>query len=122
MKATELNEDRFGKRSPTEHELARKHGVPITAIYSELDLGMDVELEHTDDEDIAREIALDHLDELPDYYTRLRRMEGQKSQPKTDLLTIRDLEAIIEHSANQMGITVYELLSRLQRRFGNDEE
>lgn len=121
MKATELKEDRFGVPTPSEEEVAKKHGVSLAAIKRELELGMDVELEHTDDEDMAREIALDHLDELPDYYTRLRKMEGQKSQPKTDLLTIRDLEAIIEHSADKLGITVYELLSRLQRRFGNEE-
>lgn len=41
----------------------------------ELKLGIKVEMEHTDDETIAKAIAKDHLSELPDYYTRLVKME-----------------------------------------------
>lgn len=49
--------------------------------------GMDVELEHglhdlvtnvTDDDPLVTgKIALAHLNEFPDYYTRLERMEGE---------------------------------------------
>jgi hypothetical protein len=42
----------------------------------ELAMGDKVELEHTDNPVIARRIALDHLTELPDYYTRLKKMEN----------------------------------------------
>ena len=41
----------------------------------ELKMGIKVEFEHIHDEEIAKEIALDHLAELPDYYTRLKKME-----------------------------------------------
>lgn len=41
----------------------------------ELKMGDEVELEHTKSPIIARRIALDHLSELPDYYTRLAKME-----------------------------------------------
>ena len=34
-----------------------------------------VELEHTDDANIALEIAKDHLSEFPDYYNALEEME-----------------------------------------------
>jgi hypothetical protein len=37
----------------------------------ELQKGIEHELEHTNDEYIARLIALDHLSEMPDYYTKL---------------------------------------------------
>lgn len=43
----------------------------------ELEMGDKVELEHTKSPIIARRIALDHLAELPDYYTRLAKMEGE---------------------------------------------
>jgi hypothetical protein len=43
----------------------------------QLAMGIKIEMEHTDDKDKAREIAKDHLEEIPDYYTRLRRMEAQ---------------------------------------------
>lgn len=38
-------------------------------------MGVQVELEHTNDPMIAMEIAIDHLTEIPDYYTRLKKME-----------------------------------------------
>jgi hypothetical protein len=42
-----------------------------------LKLGIKVEMEHIDDESIAKEIAKDHLSELPDYYSRLVKMEKE---------------------------------------------
>lgn len=42
---------------------------------AELEVGIQVEMEHTDDPDTARKIAIDHLREIPDYYTRLTQME-----------------------------------------------
>jgi len=44
---------------------------------AELKRGIEVEHEHTDSDYIARLIALDHLAELPDYYTRLDKMEAE---------------------------------------------
>lgn len=46
----------------------------------ELEMGIKVELEHTDDKDIAKEIAKDHLSEFPDYYTRLKKMEKEAEE------------------------------------------
>ena len=48
----------------------------------ELEMGIAVEHEHTTNENIARRIALDHLSEIKDYYTRLAKMEeqGKKAQ------------------------------------------
>jgi hypothetical protein len=43
----------------------------------ELEKGIEVEMEHTNDRDIAMFIAMDHLDEFPDYYTRLAKMERE---------------------------------------------
>ncbi len=43
----------------------------------ELAMGIDVEKEHTDNPAIAKEIAKDHLAEIPDYYTRLKKMEDE---------------------------------------------
>lgn len=41
----------------------------------QLKMGIKVEMEHTDDKNVATKIALDHLKEFPDYYTRLINME-----------------------------------------------
>jgi hypothetical protein len=40
-------------------------------IISQLEIGKKVEMEHNMGEDEAIKIALDHLDETPDYYTKL---------------------------------------------------
>ena len=41
----------------------------------QMELGKEIEKEHTDNEEIAEEIAMDHLDEFPNYYTELEKME-----------------------------------------------
>jgi Protein of unknown function (DUF5661) len=43
----------------------------------ELLAGMKTEREHTRDNFIALEIAMDHLERIPDYYSRLRRLERE---------------------------------------------
>lgn len=59
--------------------LARKHDVDIGMLEDQLKKGIKVELEHTNDRATAREIALDHLAEFPDYYDRLARAERNGS-------------------------------------------
>lgn len=46
----------------------------------ELAKGIQIEMEHTDDEALAKSIAKDHLAEIPDYYTRLLKMEAEAKQ------------------------------------------
>lgn len=55
--------------------IAKKHGVSEKQIKDQLKKGIEVEYEHTKDEQKSKEIALDHLLELPDYYDRLERVE-----------------------------------------------
>jgi hypothetical protein len=43
----------------------------------ELEMGIKVEYEHTDNKEISKRIALDHLAECKDYYTRLAKMEKE---------------------------------------------
>jgi len=43
----------------------------------ELEMGIEVEYEHTTDKETAKRISLDHLAELKDYYTRLKKMEEE---------------------------------------------
>jgi len=42
---------------------------------AQLDKGMKVETEHTENKQVAKEIAKDHLEESPKYYTELDKME-----------------------------------------------
>lgn len=53
-------------------KLAKKHGVSVEHIQEQLDIGKKEEMEHTDRQFEARKIALEHLSEDPDYYTKLK--------------------------------------------------
>jgi len=82
-----------GKRFTAEE--ARHIGDELAIDWSEVDLeefrvGLGVELEHgtqdpetnvtDDDEVLTGKIALAHLREFPDYYTRLERLEGEAEE------------------------------------------
>ena len=59
-------------------EIAKKHKVSPSIIQKQLEMGMKVEHEHTTDNDAAMDIALQHLDEIPNYYSKLKKVEKVK--------------------------------------------
>jgi len=61
---------------PIVQKLAEKHGVAPDLITKQMNMGIKVEKEHTSDNAQARKIALDHLEEKPNYYTALSNMEA----------------------------------------------
>jgi hypothetical protein len=63
------------KRVPTEREISRKHGVSVKYVIRQAEVGSTVEREHVTDHKAAYNIALQHLDEFPDYYKHLLAME-----------------------------------------------
>jgi len=64
------------KSHKTVEEIAKKHRLDVSFIQKQLDMGEPIEHEHTKDHELAMDIALQHLDEIPDYYTRLKKMEA----------------------------------------------
>jgi hypothetical protein len=75
-------------KNKTVEDIAKKHKVGVEHIKSELDMGQKVEeKEHIknkekeltpEDKENAKKIAMDHLWEDPDYYTRLVEFEKKK--------------------------------------------
>jgi hypothetical protein len=60
---------------------------------NELEMGIKVEMEHTDDKGIAKKIAQDHLTEFKNYYTKLKEMEDElKEEGKKK--TVPSIEAV----------------------------
>jgi len=51
-------------------------------------MGIEVEKEHTTNPLIAEKIAWDHLAEIPDYYTRLKKMESEAGVEESKLFEI----------------------------------
>lgn len=62
-----LSNGRFNESGKSEDDIYKK----------EIEMGIKVEAEHTNYPMMARRIALDHLAEIPDYYTRLKKMEDE---------------------------------------------
>lgn len=61
----------------TVQDIADKFGVGIGEIQNQINKGIGVEMEHTNDKIKATEIATDHVAEIPDYYNRLEKMERE---------------------------------------------
>lgn len=62
-------------KGKTLEDLAKKHGTSIDALKAQLEKGIKVEHEHTGSEETAKIIAMDHLFEDPNYYTKLAKVE-----------------------------------------------
>jgi len=56
-------------------DLAKHHNTDVETIQKQLDMGIKVEYEHTNDKEIATQIAKDHIFELVSYYDKLAKME-----------------------------------------------
>jgi hypothetical protein len=82
---------------------------------TQLALGIDVEKEHTNDPAVAAEVAMDHLTEIPDYYTRLNEME--------DAATVGE-EGEGEASEKVSHVVICRALTKLAAEMGvaEDEE
>ncbi len=67
-------------------QLAKKHNAKnihqidslVKELKKQLEAGIKVEMEHTDSEAKAKEIAMDHLWEDPRYYTKLKKIEAKE--------------------------------------------
>jgi hypothetical protein len=64
------------KSYETVDAIAKKHRLDSSVIENQLKIGVPIEHEHTKDKTLATKIALQHLGEIPDYYTRLKKMEA----------------------------------------------
>lgn len=80
---SEEDELRGGKSDDmTVEDLAKKYDVDVKDIEKEIKVGTKIEMEHTDDKDIAKEIAMDHIAEFVDYYT----------DPNYGLIAVEDIK------------------------------
>lgn len=63
-------------KGKTLDDIAKKHNVDLEILKKELENGIKVEHEHTKDNQTAETIAMDHLWEDPNYYTKLKKIEN----------------------------------------------
>ena len=74
-------------------DIADKFKVSVDKIQAQLKKGIKIESEHTDDKEKAKEIAMDHITEFPDYYDRLEKMEkkAEKDLKESQKILIKKL-------------------------------
>lgn len=69
-----------GSMEDQHKQLAKMHGVSVEDIDAQVKKGIKVEMEHTDSEEIAHEIAMEHVYEDPKYYDKLSKIEEVYSE------------------------------------------
>ena len=95
-------------KGKTSQDLADKHGASLDQIEQQISAGVEVELEHTKDHSVAEEIAMDHLFEDPEYYTKLKSIE---KKPKVFLDMDGLLADLFEKVAQEIHHKHYKDLS-----------
>lgn len=90
--------DLIGKKTLSRAQLAKKHKLSSGKLKRQMAIGAKIEREHTNSDAEAREISRDHLAEIPDYYTRLKKMEKEAGVEEYH----DELEAM--HNANRARI------------------
>ena len=81
-------------------QIARKHRMDVSDIQKQLDMGAPIEHEHTKDKTLAIDIALQHLDEIPDYYTRLKKMEASAKKEHKQFKDVKETVTIEDADGN----------------------
>jgi hypothetical protein len=97
-------------------QIAKKHRMDVSFVKRQLEMGIPIEHEHTQDRDLATDIALQHLDEIPDYYTRLKKMESdaKKHHKKFKDVTESAVEEL-ERGLKKLDNISYNSIDKLMR-------
>ena len=104
------------KSHRTVEQIAKKHQMDVSFIQKQLDMGEPIEHEHTKDHELAMDIALQHLDEIPDYYTRLKKMEADAKKHHKKFKDVTE-SAIseLESSLKKLSRPSYDSIDGLMR-------
>jgi hypothetical protein len=99
-------------------ELAKKHKVDVKILTKQFNKGIKVEMEHTDNKQMAKEIAMDHISEDPKYYDKLSKMETKdikdNQNDKEMVDGIIDIIKQIKDTSNRKEVT-QNMIKKLKR-------
>ena len=103
----DLHEEKEEDLKPVSNieKIAKKHGISVDEMKARLKEGIKVEREHTKETNVAATIALKHLSEKPDYYSKLKKyVEEVELDEMSDEEKARRL-AIIKYYAKKKETT-----------------
>ncbi len=104
-----FNEMHEVKSHKTVEQIARKHRLEVSFVKKQLEMGIPIEHEHTKDEDLATDIALQHLDEIPDYYTRLKKMESDAKKEHKKFKDVKENRSYSNEAVTELEIKLKKL-------------
>jgi len=105
------------KSYKTVEQIAKKHRMDVSDIQKQLDMGAPIEHEHTKNQKLAVEIALQHLDEFPDYYTRLKKMEADAKKEHKKFKDVKeDAVTDLQRGIVELDDASYDSIDSLMRR------
>ncbi len=132
-KYNDLNEVLFEakKKANKKSKLKPAKLTPDQVNPEELRAGIRIEMEHTDDPETAQTIALQHLEEDPNYYTHLKAMEGEydkkkikdKKKNRTDLMSLLDdkMKNVIDKENGMKYVSDKDEKTNVKDTLGNKE-
>jgi len=89
----------------------------VSDIQKQLDMGIPIEHEHTHNKTLATDIALQHLDEFPDYYTRLKKMEADAKKEHKKFKDVKeDAVTDLQRGIVELPDASYDSIDNLMRR------
>ena len=88
------------KPHKTVEAIAKKHRMDVSNIQNQLKMGIPIEYEHTKNKTLATDIALQHLEEIPDYYTRLKKMEASAKKEHNKFKDVKETVTIEDANGN----------------------
>jgi hypothetical protein len=101
----------------TLEDIAKKHNKSLKEIQSQFEKGLKVELEHTDNEQIAGEIAKDHIYEMADYYDKLAKMEKQNAKEFPKIYYCKHMQAGVCDYEDERILIENETLNKMMPSF-----
>jgi len=105
------------KSHRTVEQIARKHRMDVSDIQRQLDMGIPIEHEHSRNKILATDIALQHLDEIPDYYTRLKKMEASAKKEHKKFKDVKeDAVTDLQRGITELPDASYDSIDNLMRR------
>ena len=105
------------KSHRTVEQIAKKHRLDISFVKKQLEMGIPIEHEHTQNRIIATDIALQHLDEIPDYYTRLKKMEASAKKEHKKFKDVKeDAVTDLQRGITELPDASYGSIDSLMRR------
>lgn len=110
-------------------DIARKHNVTVSDVLKKLTLGIEKELEHTEDEEVAKIIASHHVEENIEYYDVLKENELEEGAIIEDIVieekpkvALPDTYADVESLKGILAMQGYEIKPIVQAENEENEE